>query len=104
MVGIRVCRNTKLDGKHHMLAPSACQGLAHYLFRLASGVAISGVNEVDPGVERLVNDPDRLVMIRVAKGTEHHRAEAQLADRDAGAAEGAVLHDCIPPSYTEKVE
>jgi hypothetical protein len=36
-------------------------------------------------------------MIRVAEGTEHHRSETQLADRDSGATQGAIVHDCIPP-------
>ena len=33
-----------------------------------------------PGVERAVDDPDRLVVVGVAPGAEHHRAEAQRAD------------------------
>lgn len=48
--------------------------------------------EVDPRVERGVDDPDRFVVVRVAPGPEHHRAEAERGDLDAGAAEGAELH------------
>ncbi len=44
-----------------------------------------------------MDDLDRLIVVGVAEGAEHHRAKAHLADRDAGAAQGAVLHDCIPP-------
>ena len=47
---------------------------------------------VDPGVERAVDDADALVVVGVAPRAEHHRAEAERADADAGAAEGAVLH------------
>ena len=61
-------------------------------------VDVGGVDEVDPGVEGGVDDPDRLVVIRLSPGAEHHRAEAQLADLNAGAAEGAELH---PAQLTE---
>ena len=30
-----------------------------------------------PGVERVVDDPDRVVVIGIAPGAEHHRAEAE---------------------------
>src|SRR4029077_4453607 len=49
-----------------------------------------GVDEVDPGVERPVDDRDRLVVVRVAPGAEHHRPEAQGADPHPGRAERAV--------------
>ena len=48
-------------------------------------VDVGGVDEVDPGVERRVDDPDRLVVVGVAPRAEHHRAEAERADLDAGA-------------------
>jgi len=55
-------------------------------------VDIGGVDEVDPGVERAVDDPDALVVILGAPVAEHHGPEAQLADRDAGASEASLLH------------
>ena len=52
--------------------------LADDLLGLAGGVDVGGVDEVDPGVERRVDDADRVVVVGVAPGAEHHRAEAQL--------------------------
>ena len=99
MVGVRIAeRNAELDGEHHALAPSAGQRLAQDLFGLAGGVAVGGVDEVDPGVQRLVDDLDRVVVIGVAERAEHHRAQAQLADRDAGAPQGPVFHDELLPA------
>ena len=49
-----------------------------------------------PGVERPVDDPDAVVVVRVAPGAEHHRAEAERGDLDAGAAERAVVHPGDP--------
>jgi hypothetical protein len=80
-----------LGGEHHVLA-AALEGLADDLLGLAGGVDVGGVDEVDPGVERGVDDADRLVVVGLTPGAEHHRAEAQLADRDAGASQWAVLH------------
>ena len=95
-LGSFVERKAELDGEHHALAPSAGQRLAEDLLRLAGGVAVGGVDEVDPGVQRLVDDPDRVVVIGVAEGAEHHRAQAQLADRDAGASQRSVFHGESP--------
>jgi hypothetical protein len=41
-------------------------------------VDVGGVDEVDPGVERAVDDADALVVVFVAPVAEHHRAEAEL--------------------------
>src|SRR5260370_4589191 len=50
-------------------------------------------NEVDPRVQRLVDDAGRLVVVGVADGRpERQRAEGVGADLDAVPAEGAVLH------------
>jgi hypothetical protein len=43
---------------------------------LALGVDVGGVDDVDPGVYGTVDDADRLVVVGVAPGAEHHRAEA----------------------------
>jgi hypothetical protein len=39
-----------------------------------------------------MDDLDRVVVIGIAGGTEHHRAEAQLADRDAAASQRPAVH------------
>ena len=62
-------------------------GLADDLLRLAGRVDVSRIDEVDPRVERAVDDPDRLGVIGGPPLPERHRAETQLADRDACASE-----------------
>jgi hypothetical protein len=48
------------------------------ILRLACGVDVGRVDEVDPGVERAVDDANGVVVVGVAPGAEHHRAEAEL--------------------------
>src|SRR4051794_23766958 len=84
-------------------------GLAHDLLGLPVGVDVGGVHEVDPRVEGAVDDPDRVVVVRVAPGAEHHRAEAEGRDLDAGRAEGAVVHGgeasaCTSLHFVAKVD
>ena len=74
------------------------EGLAHDVLGLAARVDVGGVDEVDPGVERAVDDPDRVVVVGVAPGAEHHRPEAQRADLYAGASECAVVHGRSVPA------
>jgi hypothetical protein len=72
-------------------APSG-ERLAHDQLGLARRIHVGRVDEVDPGVERAMNDADRLVVVALAPRAEHHRAEAQRADANAGVREGARLH------------
>ena len=90
-VGIVTHRAPELRGQHDVVA-AALQGLADDLLRLAGGVDVGGVDEVDPGIQRAVDDADRVVVVGVAPCAEHHRAEAELRDLDAGASERAVFH------------
>ena len=69
-------RRVDLGGQHHVVAPAG-QRLADDLLGLAGRVDVGGVDEVDPRVERAVDDPDRVVVVGVAPVAEHHRAEAQ---------------------------
>ncbi len=71
-------RHVRLRGQHDVVTPAPGERFADDLLRFAGGVDIGGVDEVDAGVERGVDDPDRLVVIGLAPGAEHHRAEAQL--------------------------
>src|SRR5690606_21400361 len=80
-----------LGGEHDVVA-AALEGLADDLLRLAAGVDVGRVDEVDPGVERPVDDLDRVLVVGVAERAEHHGAQRERADLDPGAAEGAVLH------------
>src|SRR5439155_2404042 len=92
-VGVAVVadRHGELGGGNPVVA-AAFERLADDLFGLAGGVDVGGVDEVDAGVERGVDDADRLVVVGLAPGAEHHGAEAQLADRDAGASQRTVVH------------
>ena len=81
-----VHRAVHLRREHDRVAP-ALQGLADDLLGLAARVDVGRVDEVDPCVERTVDDVDRLVVVGVAPGAEHHRAEAQRTDLQTGAAQ-----------------
>jgi hypothetical protein len=81
-----------LRREHDIVALAAGERLADDDLRLSLRVDIRGVDEVDPGVQPAVDDPDRLVVVLGAPVAEHHGAEAQLAHRDAGASEGSMLH------------
>src|SRR4030095_15771242 len=70
----------------------AGQSCADALLGLARRVDVGGVDEVEPGVERPMDDGDRVVVVAVAHPAEHHGAEAQRADLDTGGAERAVAH------------
>jgi hypothetical protein len=85
-------REVHLGREDDVVAPPAGERLGHDDLRLALRVDVRGVDEVDPRVERAVDDPDRVGVIGVAPGAEHHRAEAQLADRHAGPSQRAMLH------------
>ena len=84
-----------LGGEEDVVAAAAGERLADDLLRLAARVDVGGVDEVDPGVERGVDDPDRLVVIGLAPGPEHHRSETQRADLDTGGGELSRLHHSI---------
>ncbi len=80
----------ELGGEDDLVA-AALEGLADDLLGLAPGVDVGGVDDVDPGVERGVDDAGALGVVGLAPGAEHHGAEAQRADLHAGGAEGAVV-------------
>src|SRR2546422_7028943 len=93
LVALVTHRAVDLGGQDDLVALAAGKRLAHDLFRLAPRVHVGGVDEVDPGVQRTVDDPDRLVVIGVAPGPEHHCPQAKWADLHSGASEGALLHE-----------
>ena len=94
LVGVVSHRHVDLAGEHDAFALTCGERLANDLLGFAGGVDVGGVDEVDPGIERAVDDADALVVILGAPLAEHHRAEAQLADRDARASQDSVLHCC----------
>ena len=96
LVGVLTHRVVELRGEDHVVAPAAGERLADDLLGLALAIDVGRVDEVDPGVERRVDDPDRLVVVGVAPRAEHHRAKTELADRHAGATQLTMLHS-LPP-------
>jgi hypothetical protein len=94
-VGAVTHREVDLGGEHDVVTP-ALQRPSHNVLGLARGVHVGGVDEVDPLVERGANDAGTVVVVGVADGTEHHRAQAVDAHLDAGAAKGAVAHGRAP--------
>jgi hypothetical protein len=95
LVGIVAHRHEELRREHDVVA-AALECLADDLLGLTGGVDVGGVDEVDPRIEGAVDDADRVVVVGVAPGAEHHRAEAELGDLDAGASEWAVVHGVSP--------
>jgi hypothetical protein len=87
LVRVVTHRVVELGGEDDVLAAAGGERFADDLLGLALPVDVGGVDEVDAGVERRVDDPYRLAVIGVAPGAEHHRAEAKPADRDAGSPE-----------------
>jgi hypothetical protein len=83
----------ELRGEDDVVAPAAGERLADDLLGLARPVHVGGVDEVDARVERAVDDLDGLLVVGVAPGAEHHRAEAELTDRYAGASEGSKFYE-----------
>jgi hypothetical protein len=82
-------------GQHDVAAP-AFQRLADDLLRLAAAIPVGGVDEVDAGVQGLVDDADAVVVVGIARSAEHHRAQAIGRDFDSGFSERAVLHGLFP--------
>jgi hypothetical protein len=73
-----------LGGQDHIIAPSPGQRLPDDDLGLALRVDVSGIDEVDPGVQRRVDRRDRLFMVRLAPRAKHHGAQAKRADLDSG--------------------
>src|SRR3954451_478831 len=80
----------ELGGEDDVVA-TALERLADDRLGLAVGVDVGGVDEVDAGVEGAADDPDAVGVVGVAVAAEHHGAEGQRADLEAGPAEGSVL-------------
>ena len=80
-----------LGGQDYLVPPSL-QGLADDLFRRAFAIDVGRVDEVDPGVERSLDDANGVVDVRVAPGAEHHGSQAERADVHSCLAELSIFH------------
>ena len=90
MVGIVAYRAAELGREDNAVA-APLERFAHGHFGLA--VYVGSVDEVDPRVQRLVDDAGRVVVVGVADGrAESQSAQRVGADLDSGPPEGAVLH------------
>jgi hypothetical protein len=79
----------EFGGEHDVLAAATGERLADDGLRLTGGVHVCGVDEIDAGVQGVVDDPDAVVVVRVA--AEHHGAQTERADLHSRASEVAVL-------------
>jgi hypothetical protein len=86
-------------GRQDDVVPTPLERLPDDDLGFAPRVRIGGVDEVDPGVERLVDHPAGVVVVGVAaRRPEHERAKPIGADLDPGPAECAVLHGVLSGS------
>ncbi len=94
-VGAVTHPSVELGRQYHLLSPGGPdrgQELADYLFRLARGVDVGGVYEVDAFVEGAPHYRDALLVVGVAPRPEHHRAQAERAHLHSGPSQVAVVH------------
>ena len=89
--------------KHHVVPAALQKRLSHNLLRLAAGVDVGGIDEVDARVERPMDDADRVVVVGVAPGAEHHRAKAQRADLHSSSSQRPKFHDRALPQMMPSI-
>ena len=65
LVRVVAHRAVHLGREHDVVAPAAGSALPDDLLGLAARVDVGGVDEVDARVERAVDDPDALVVVRL---------------------------------------
>ena len=81
-----------LGAEDHLVA-AAGQRLADDALRIARVVDVGGIDEVDARVQRGVDDPDRVGLVRAS--AEVHRAEAQRRHAHAGPAQQSMVHGVL---------
>ena len=84
-------REVPLAGEDHLVT-SVLERLSDDHLRLARGVHVRGVDQVDPVVESHLHDAGALVVVGVAGRAEHHRPQGVGRDGHSSASEGSVLH------------
>jgi hypothetical protein len=79
----------ELGGKHPVVA-ARCHRAPDDFFRAAGVIHVRCVDEIDAGIERLVDDAARSAFVRLA--AEHHGAQAEGRHFQGTAAEIAMIH------------
>src|ERR687889_531432 len=97
LVRIVAHRTVYLGCEYHVVAPAICQRLPDDLLRLSSRVDVGSVDEVDSRIKSTVDDPNAVVVVRVAPSTEHHRPKTKSTYMDAGSTKSAILHFDLAP-------
>ena len=92
-------------GRDHHVAAAAGQRAAEDLLRIAGGVDVGRVEEVDAGIEGPPHERVRLLLAQCADhlplGAERHRTQAELRDVDSCRGQSPVLHPTILPGVGE---
>jgi len=89
-----------LVAQHDLTVPLRQRPPDNHL-RLAVGVHVRGVDEIDSGIEGGVHDAGAVPGVAVAHGAEHHRAQPEDADMHPGPAERSKTHQ-RPPAVVAK--
>src|SRR5205807_7255925 len=83
-------------GQHNSIAAVA-DGPADDPLRLALGVDVGGVDEIDAIVDGPVDDADRVGF--AGRAAEHHCAETKLGDLHPRRTEVPIAHGSIPATH-----
>ena len=83
--------------------PEGLDGVAGHGLRLAGGVHIGGIDEIDAGIEGLFHHGGRRRLVHATDGFPHagraaegHRAQTKFRNVQAGAAQQSVTHGASP--------
>ena len=91
-------RVADLGGQHHLIATTGKRP-AEELLGHPEVVDVGGVEERNPGRQRLIDHLPTRRLVGVAPPTEHHRAEPENADVDATGTELPILHRQARPAW-----
>ena len=103
VVGIAAHRPVDLGGDHHLVPLGVfLQRLAGHPLALALGIDIGGVEEVDPGLHRTLEERQRRLLVQHPRpplgGAIGHAAQTQARNLQAGVAKANIVHRISPVS------
>ena len=99
LVRVVAHRAVDLGGEHDVVAPAPAAPCRRSPRTRPREYTSAVSTKLMPASSARVDDADRVVVVAVAPGAEHHGAEAERADLDAGATERAHLHALtVPPA------